>query len=188
MHAVLYVLVPKEEVNSSIDARRYVASWLASEGFVMADTGESTGGRFKGVCDWFVIGGRWSGILTKVQLDLAKVQKAEQEFEDKYGWWIGGEENITEETRKKQYEEIFFKYFPEFKGNVPAWRDSYCVMGYEDDAQIVNDAIYEHLIKNSRGKTNFWDGGCVVSTDESLDYEKDSVVGKAWIVVVDFHF
>ncbi len=93
---------------TSEQARDYVSQWLLDEHFV-------SGGRFcQGWCDWFVIGGRWSGILTEKpeaetaqrsnQYDLAGTEddamivtpevyeKHLKQFEGQYGespaeWW-----------------------------------------------------------------------------------------------------
>jgi len=91
------------------------------------------------VCDWFVIGGRWSGIFTAEKLDRTKLRKVNEEFERKYGWYV--DKNNSEEDRFKQYCEIFYKYFPDFKGTPPAWRNVYLFIGYPDDVAPLKEVM-----------------------------------------------
>jgi hypothetical protein len=49
----------QEHVDTSAEARRYVYGYLLTHGFAEA-------GRWsRGLADWFVIGGRWSGELSR---------------------------------------------------------------------------------------------------------------------------
>ncbi len=149
MHAVLYVLVPKEGIQDSREARAYVSDWLISEGFV-ADEGRFS----RGVADWFVIGGERSGELTLCQLD-------------------GEERERFERERDKRDHDIMLRE-----------------NGYEDDAQIVNETIYKKIIEGNLGREDFYKDGCVISTDYDLEgaEKPEDIIGKAWIVVVDFHY
>lgn len=179
MHQRLFVLIPKSKAKSSIEARQFVCEWLIGEGFV------ARGGRFSstGPADWFVIGGRWSGELTRALLDQKKLKKFRDKFEKKYGWWTGGKEKITEQQRLKQSKELFSNFFPKFKDIHPFWRYNYKETGYKDDAMVVTGKLFDRLELNELPKNE--EG--VIDTEEE-DIEKKSVVGKKWIVVVDYHF
>jgi len=176
MHYRMFVTLSKESANTSWDARNFVRDYLLEEGFSSQD------GRWKcGPADWFVIGGRWSGELTRALLDPDKLQALHQEFEEKHGWWVGGEERITEDQRRREYEDLFAKYFPDFQGEVPGWRDQYEDLGYEDDAMLLDERLYA-LIAEHEGKEE-GEGYC------DVDWEPVSqkMVGNKWIVVVDYH-
>lgn len=179
MHHRLFVLIPKSEAKSSIEARRFVYEWLISEGFV------ASANRFSatGPADWFVIGGRWSGELTRALLDQKKLKEFRDEFEKKYGWWTGGKGNLTEEQRLKQSRKLFSSFFPKFKSIHPFWRNRYRELGYKDDAMVVTDKLFDRLELNKLPK----DLEGVIDM-EAEDIHKKSVVGKRWIVVVDYHF
>lgn len=182
MHMKLLVIVPKECAESSEDARDYVSSYLNDNGFA------GDGGRFNSpVADWYVIGGRWSGCLTKARLDKEKVKAFDKEFEEKYGYWINSQN--SEEKRRGQAQELFNKYFPDFKGLMPFWRDSYNDSGAEDDAQIVDEELWEKAIKDCdlNETPDYYSGNACILADCGYDVvTKESAIGN-WIVVVDFH-
>ena len=126
MHTRFLVTFGKEEADDSRSAREYVNNLLVEEGFVGA-------GRWgSGLCDWFVIGGRWSGTLSGAS----------------------GED-----------------------------RDGLDELGQEDDAMILTESIYERLLKNYEG----------IDSDDceyaDLEFERCSreMIGKKWVVVVDYH-
>jgi len=132
--------------------------------------------------DWFVIGGRWSGTLTRMMLDKKKVEQFYKEFEKKYGWHTNSE--IKRKDRKKQAKKLFKKYFPNYTGELIFWRDTYKDLGYEDDAMIITPQIYDELLKEHEGSyedgEHFWD----------LDYDEvnpETYIGKKWIVCIDYH-
>lgn len=184
MHCRLLVLIDRESAKTSKEARQEVFQRLHDDGFA----GEGT--RFSSpIADWFVIGGRWSGVLTRCRLDQAKVKQFEEGFGKKHGWWIGGEKRITEETRRTQAKKLFAKYFPNFKGIFPYWRDTYKDIGYEDDAMIVTQEIWDKVIKDCDRDVNpeYHDGSAVIDLDNYEDV-KESIIGKKWVVVVDFHW
>jgi len=63
-------------------------------------------------------------------------------------------------------------------------RDVYKREGYDDDAMVVTEDLYEKLLKEYEGKNEddnglFWD----------LDYDEVSreFIGKKWLVVLDYH-
>ena len=95
MHALLYVLCPKDDVNTSNDAKNIVYNWLIEEHFVGED------GYFASpIADWLVIGGRWSGELTRIKLNQKKLKALNDEFDKKYGWWIN--KDNSEKQRLQQ--------------------------------------------------------------------------------------
>jgi hypothetical protein len=61
MHAVLFVCLRRTEARSSLQARKTVCDYLTQEGFDM-DL------RFAGRCDYFGVGGRYSGRLSLLRL------------------------------------------------------------------------------------------------------------------------
>lgn len=176
MHVRFLVTFDKDKADTSLEARSYVTDYLQESGFAAQ-------GRWGcGLADWFVIGGRWSGELTRALLNQEKLAQVEKEFEATHGWWVGGQERVTEAQRREQMKAIFDRAFPDFTGLMPYWRNPYQDEGYEDDAMVLTQALYDALLKDYAGK------------DESehhadLEYEPVSpaMVGKKWLVVVDYH-
>ena len=194
MHYRLYVLTNKENAKTSQEARDYVYNQLDND---KSFCGE--GGRFScPIADWFVIGGRWSGALTQLLLDQDKLKEFWEEFEkQKLGWT-----NLTdkkEEDQQRKSQELFMQYFPKFKGEIPVWRDSshkYIHEGSEDDAQIVTKKLWEALEKEYKENKKHVesipnypilqdDGICDLEEEDGIN--EINVVGKKWLVVVDYH-
>jgi hypothetical protein len=188
MHALLYVCCPKDGLGDSQTARNHVFNWLTDNGFT------GNGGFFQNyIADWLVVGGRWSGDLVASQMDQVKLQALTKEFGDKYGFWIS--KDVSEETRQAQYGELLKQYFPTFQGMPWAFRNSYKVDGYEDDAQIVNQKLYDAIIKDNLLDTidteQLWSGGAVIATDMINNHHPvtpDRFIGNYWITVIDFHY
>lgn len=126
--------------------------------------------------DWYVIGGRWSGELSVIDLNNDKVEKFYEEIKIIWG------DTDTEEKQHLKYKKIFKKYFPKYKGipPFPFMRDSYTVNGYADDVKIVTKDIYEKLLV----KCDEGDEGIIFSKDVK---DKSNLIGKTYVVVVDYH-
>jgi hypothetical protein len=177
MHVRFLVTFNTGDAATSQEAREHVSNILLAEGFA-----NQVGRWNAGLADWFVIGGRWSGELTRVLLDQKKLATVQKEFEEKHGWWLGGQEHVTEEQRREQMKEVFFREFPDFQDEMPFWRDQYREHGYEDDAMIVTQERYDRLLKAYEGQED---------SDEHADLDwtpvSPEMVGNKWLVVVDYH-
>ena len=180
MHSRLIVLT--NEGTDSHEARIYVDETLITQGFV--DEGRFT----SPIADWFVIGGRFSGDLTKALLHQGQLEAFETAFEKRYGSWLGGENHVTEQDRFRQSSELFKMYFPYFKGLHPFWRDPYKPMGYEDDAMRVTDELWNSMLiaLDKESVRSIYDGNTIVDL-ECDEIGRESSIHK-WAVVVDFHF
>ena len=191
MHYRLFVLTNKENGKTSSEVRDYVRSKLDNDASFCGE-----GGRFGSpIGDWFMIGGRWSGALTLLKLDQDKLNAFWQEFEDKKLGWTNNSDKKEEDQMVKSAL-LFKKYFPDFVGEIPVWRGSkvqYCHTGEPDDAQIVTEELWNALEKDyqEKHKSNIptepeaeEDGICDLEAEEVT---KENVVGKKWIVVIDYH-
>lgn len=172
MHYRYIVVCDKKHAKTSEGAREYVKEYLESnEDFLNEENGQA---------DWFVIGGRWSAELTKLRLDSKKLKAFEDEFEKKFGFYTS--KDISREKRYIQAKGLFKKYFKEYKDEPIYWRDTYRDLGYEDDAQIINNVIYEKLIKEIR-KEN--DPAHYCDIDDNKRTKKDFIGN--WCIIVDYH-
>lgn len=83
------------------------------------------------VWDWYVIGGRWSGYITQSNLDQATYEQFLKEFRENALGFIS--KDNPECKQRKRAHELFMKYFPNFEGDIPIYRDPYLHDGYLDD-------------------------------------------------------
>lgn len=186
MHFRLITIFDNHKAENSREARNFVDDYLMNQGFV------SDGKVWNGICDWFIIGGRWSGDLEKAHLEKNKLEELEDEFENKYGWTLGGKDSIDREDRMEQMQSLFDKYFPDFDGVMPYWRDTYKDNGYSDDAQIIDQDIWDRVISDYNNPedtyqyqvTDDYDQPLVYCIDDSI---KENMIGDYWAVIVDYH-
>lgn len=140
MHSRMLATINIDDADESSKARHLIYDRLLAEGFT-----EGGGHWPEGACDWFVIGGRWSG-------------------------------DLNDPVTQKMLE------------SVEGERDSYNEYGYEDDAKIVTDEIWERLFRSyyegsaAEKYADIWD-----ANDNAPVTDKESLVGKKWVVVVDYH-
>jgi hypothetical protein len=190
VHYRLYVLTNKGNAKTSEEAREYVYNQLSND-----DSFAGEGGRFGSpIADWFVVGGRWSGHLTNLLLDQKKLEAFYKECEENKLFWTNGTD-MKEVDQRKKVHKLFLTYFPKFKGMLPHYRDSYEHQGFEDDAQIITKELWKAIEKEYKSSEEH--GGTIplepdASDDGIVDLEFDTVskadvVGKKWIVIVDYH-
>lgn len=189
MHSVYFAVVPKDKAQNSEEARSYALEMLDGENF----TGES--GYFGGgKADWFVIGGRWSGLLSeanpKWKLIADRVQFLCKEYgiEHVRGVHYGDE---TKQANRDKISQEINAYAQEILG-VPYDRDIYRQDGYEDDAQKLTPRLIAFLADwaNPKEESAFWgevemfsqDDGEMSVTEETLNRYKGD-----WLVVIDYH-
>ena len=80
MHVRFLVTFNKDDAATSEEAREHVYDTLLAKALPIRK------GRWNGgLADWFVIGGRWSGELTRALLDKEKLETVEKKFERKHG-------------------------------------------------------------------------------------------------------
>ncbi|MGB9812462.1 MAG: hypothetical protein ACPLRZ_11450, partial [Thermovenabulum sp.] len=87
----------------------------------------------KPLWDWWVFGGRWSGYFTLRKLEKQYPEQYKNFWEeyDKLGLAIIGPNKTEEEQRERSFE-LFRKYFPDYEGIIPVYRDVYNGL-YDDD-------------------------------------------------------
>src|SRR5947209_10138776 len=129
MHSLLYVCLPRSQARSSLQARKKVSEYLITEGF-------DTSLRFSGRCDFFKVGGRWSGRLTLMRLGHQYPRTAKK-------FWASYETTETFEDAVK----LFRAAFPKFRGTPPFFRQRVPTLGYPDDAQVMDEPLFRHLKK-----------------------------------------
>lgn len=180
MHYLYFVKIKNEEGMTSENARREAYSQLENNDFA----GE--GGYFNNSkADWFVIGGRWSGELTQIQLARDFYKEAKELIKPKENWGISDDE-------VKQHEKELQALWKDMGGKDkhPYNRDNYDTYGAEDDAQIITPELLKAL-KKAHGKTNkYGDSVEVFDPEEQEEYTINQLTKDCigdWLVVIDYH-
>lgn len=183
MHFRFLVTCEQDAAETSEAARDYVLDTLLEEGFC----GEGRWGG--GLCDWFVIGGRWSGILSYATWakDLMERIYAEEAANDvqvrgcHYGELMAHKRPLQEELCKK-FQQMWDAEAPAAYVGIPYDRDNYKRDGYADDAMLLTQELYDALLKDYEGKEES-------EYHADLEYEPvaPAMIRKKWLVVVDYH-
>jgi hypothetical protein len=182
MHYRFLVTFKSDAAKNSGQARRYVYKTLTEEGFVGT---ESRWGY--GICDWFVIGGRWSGELSRhswAKLLTEQMDALEQEHGVQvWGTFYGDEEQqrIQRELAER-FRQMWDATAPAAFRGIPIQRDTYKVEGYEDDAMLLSEGLYNALLKEYAGES-----GSEYHADLDDENVSPEMVGHKWLVVVDYH-
>ena len=182
MHARLIALLDRMGSASSLHARKRAATRLRDEGLIEG------GGLFcPPLADWFVIGGRWSGCLTWARIEEERLKAFWRGFHE-----MGGIDDGSEADRAIG-EVLFKEHFPDLTGVSPFGRTSRRELGYEDDAQVLDEALWGFLerlgqypIAADTGR--LLRGGCFVNLDDPYEALAEEDIGRKWCVVVDFHY
>jgi hypothetical protein len=181
MHYRFLVTCELGAAENSAEARKYVFDTLHEEGFC----GE---GRWScGMADWFVIGGRWSGELSRyswARTITAEMQALEREQGVQvWGVFYGSaeKERIQQELAAR-FQSLWDMHAPEEYRGLPIQRDTYHDTGYADDAMLLTRELYDALLKEYEGTEEFEH-----HADLAYDDVSPAMIGKKWLVVVDYH-
>jgi len=200
MHYRLFVTLNKKGLPTSSLAKMEVMKRLNEQGFC----GESshlarlkTGRKLRygsyypedetyyGEADWFVIGGRWSGELTKTRLKKKKIAQFRAEFKD----WFTDQKN-GEKERAEQEKALLPKYFSEKELPMNLrplfWRDTYSYKGHFDDCQLIDKKMFSLIKKYKKcdGRDKY---GSLYFTDLDGDKPSPKFIGNKYLVIVDYH-
>ncbi len=152
MHCLYFVIFNREDAENSHQARLHAENTLLNENFSISE------GFFgRGRADWFVIGGRWSGVLKRILLGLSSDNKEKLETT----WKNAG---IKEPT--------------------PYERDDCQSLGYEDDAMIIDQKLFDGLQK-MYSDVEIYDANDY-REDTLSEFSAEELIGH-WIVVIDYY-
>jgi hypothetical protein len=181
MHYRFLVTCNSGAAKNSTQARAYVTTTLHDEGFC-AD------GRFSSAyADWFVIGGRWSGELSRhswAALLTAQMDALEQQHGVKVWGAHYGDETLQHLQRDlaERFQAMWNAAAPRAYRGIPIQRDTYKDDGYEDDAMLLSQELYDSLLHEYAGQSKSEYHADVDGEDVSPE-----MVGRKWLVVVDYH-
>lgn len=175
MHAVTYVCLPRSQARNSLEARKKVCDYLTEAGF-------DTVLRFSGRCDYFSVGGRWSGRLT-----LLRLRDEQPKVFDRF--W----KRLKTTETGEEAEALFRKAFPEFRGTLPLNRADTEFEGEPDDAQIMDRPLFDQLQAGFGDDVDYSyeiDSPNVICTEDDEDFKWPKTAKQAanfWVVVIDYH-
>ncbi len=183
MHSLAYALLPIEEAYSSQEARKLVYNFLVNDASFMEDS-HATYRFWSPICDYFRIGGRFSGNLNP--------QSTLDEFDKKAEELYGNKDSIDfTYSFVNENKEVLNKIWSELGGQSesPLTRSDSEIYGYEDDAKIMDEEVVEKIEKLEQpdllGKERILDCSDDNCYWEIEDYKE--LIGKAWVVVIDYH-
>jgi hypothetical protein len=177
MHYLMLVTLTMLPGETSPEARQRIHDELVND-----DSFCGEGGRFGSpLCDWFEIGGRWSGHLRETLMGDAYREKLK---------FILPQLSDLSRTRRKERAQELNALWREFGGDGPSslLRDDIRDVGHDDDAMPLDRTLYEKLLVTYAGALSGHgdDGACefVDLDDEDVD---QTFIGRKWIAVVDYH-
>lgn len=176
MHAALFVCLPRSQGRNSLQARKKVCAYLTEQGF-------DTHLRFSGCCDYFKVGGRWSGQLTLFRLQHEQPRQMAR-FWKRY-----------DGASPRGARALFRDMFPDFRGQPPVGRSPYGRYGHPDDAQVMDGLLFKWLrggfSEEVRLSHDLARPNVIFTDDPDDDFEWPRTVeesAKFWVVVIDYHF
>jgi hypothetical protein len=142
------------------------------------------GGRFgHPLCDWFVIGGRWSGFLRKTLIGELYRDALKQRFPDLAGEFYRARDA---KAHGPALDEVWLELGG--AGPSPFNRDAYAYTGDGDDALPVDQALYDRLLAEYAGQSDGEEGSAACRfADLDGDEVDGTFIGRKWIAVVDYH-
>lgn len=170
MHSLAFALVPTSEAVSSEEAKEKAHDILVNDGsFIEAvDYSYRYGSP---ICDYFSIGGRFSGCLYPKEMRDQFYKKAKS--------LAGVGSEFFDRSQLSKHENELDAIWRDLggQGNSPLNRNT---EHSEDDAQILT----KPLIPSIRDREIF---DCSEDMEYGSEPDLDELVGKVWVVVIDYH-
>lgn len=178
MHYQMLVTTSLPDIAASEEAR-----WSVYDTLLHDESFFGTGGRFSSpLCDWFVIGGRWSGLLAKTLIGEKHRAAVVARFpETAKGFWP----KSLIDAHRAEFDAIWRDHGG--TGPSPYTRDSYMELGYPDDAMLLNRELYDALLVPYEGISTFDSRIHCEYLDLDDDPLQPDAIGQKWLVVVDYH-
>ena len=178
MHYQMLVTTSLPDIADSEEAR-----WTVYDALLHDDSFCGTGGRFSSpLCDWFMIGGRWSGLLAETLIGENYRNALVARFpEMAKGFWP----QSLIDAHRDEFDAIWRDHGG--IGPSPYTRDSYMELGYPDDAMLLTRELYDALLVPYEHETLVLEGDHGHYLDLDDDPLRPDAIGHKWLVVVDYH-
>jgi hypothetical protein len=178
MHTLLLVTLSLANNGTSEEARHSAYSSLVEDTSFCGD-----GGRFgRPLADWFVLGGRWSGMLRDAALGQPYRDALKQEFPE---FTSGHFPSNLIEQRTTALDQLWHRFGG--TGKHPLSRSGYDHFGADDDAMLIDQILYDRFLKPHAGSATNTQGDASDFADLEGEEVDESFIGRKWLVVVDYH-
>lgn len=180
MHGTLFIGISRRYAKTGLAARKLACEYLDEEGFTPIR-------EFGGVADYFSVGGRWSGALSLLKLkdsDPKHFARFWRQFH-----------KLDDSAHAKA---LFRKFYPKYLGRIPACRDAAKIpdLGFADDTMVIDKALFNQLRQGLASEFYYsWgliEKPCALYRDWDEDRRwpevPDEIIGKIWIVLIDYHY
>lgn len=182
MHSLYFVLISKQDAENSQETRHRAMSELDNNNFAS----ESNGYFGSSEADWYVIGGRWSGELSKLTMkkdfmkEVYKLYPNKNKATNKYIFYDVDAVKKNEKGIQKLWQDMGGKGI-----NLVSRNNQYDQTGADNDAMKITPKILKGLQRKEYKDVEVFDAE---NCDEyhARDLEQ-STIGD-WLVVVDYHF
>jgi len=173
MHYLYFVKI--KEAKNSEDAKNKAIQVLEQNNFASENNGYFSCSK----ADWYVIGGRWSGILQEIKLGINFVKEAYKIVKPK--------DNFCYTNREiKENKEKFDTLWKKFGGvGLSIFDREGEYNGFEDDAMILTDEMLKNI------KNRFVDSDVEVFDYDNFTELTIKELGKddvgSWFITIDYH-
>lgn len=178
MHFRMFVTTSQSEDADSLTVRSSVFHTLASD-----DSFCGSGGLFGStVCDWFEIGGRWSGILAIAQIGETYRAAVTARFPEMANKWLPHSLVLNHGDELDALWRLH--------GGIdqsPFTRNDGSTIGFTDDALLLTEDLYATLLAQYQGNAMVSDAGHFEYVDLDQEQLQPDFVGRKWVVVIDYH-
>ncbi|MEZ6143807.1 MAG: hypothetical protein R3B84_24845 [Zavarzinella sp.] len=178
MHFRLFVTATFPLTESSQSVREQVYDQLVND-----ESFCGSGGRFgTPLCDWFVIGGRWSGLFSpKPEFEAYRNAIRKQIPSLAHDRW--SEKEIL------QHRDTLEQVWKDLGGQdcSPYFRNSTCLIGYDDDAFVLDQATMDRWLEPYLGTEIYRDASHCEFVDLDEDLLLRHSVGQKWLIIIDYH-
>lgn len=197
MHTLYFVKLRKE-IETAEEAIREATAELDNNNF----TSDNFGYFGSSKADWYVVGGRWSGELSRLSVSKEKLEEAnnalkeylnadkdlEKKFKQQPDWldWLYINSHQLPDERKAQIIEDMDNIYKKIVG-FPYFRDTYHQNGYFDDAMRLTPELIKKLKEKYPDTEIFEPDACEEITCKHLLLGEGNDEG-SWLVVIDYHY
>jgi len=181
MHFLYFVITEPENDKpfDALKANQTVMEVLNDNNFAS----DSGGFWSSSKADWFVIGGRWSGELSRLKMDKDYYKEIKTQ--------LNLHTDYLTDTDIKKYSDELQKIWKDMEGMGmnPYARSSYQINGDIDDSMVITKELLKKIKERYEEKGEFGPVECFISEDyDEIDVQnlKEDSIGKI-ITVIDYH-
>ena len=178
MHYRMYVTTTLSDDANSEDARKEVFNYLAAD-----DSFCGEGGRFGSpLCDFFEIGGRWSGHLAQTVIGESLRKAIIERFPPEGDEWCPHSLVVS---HGDELDALWQAHGG--TGKSPYTRNSNAELGQPDDAMLLTRELYDALLAGYESESFVMDDFHCKYIDLDKEPLRPEAIGQKWLVVVDYH-